>query len=79
MRRTTTICDRCSTEIVEGAAVLTVEAGDLRDRLHQPVDLCRKCAGRLAEWLATGRETQQEPGNCHPSHQAESGRENANS
>jgi hypothetical protein len=60
MRRTTTTCDRCSTPIVEGAAVLTVEAGNLRDRLHQPVDLCQECAGKLLEWLTTGPTDQQE-------------------
>jgi hypothetical protein len=27
MRRTTVTCDRCAAEITEGAAVLTVEAG----------------------------------------------------
>jgi hypothetical protein len=55
MRQTTITCDRCSALIIQGAAVLTIEAGDLRDRLHSPVDLCRECAGKLVEWLSTAQ------------------------
>ncbi len=62
MRRTTVTCDRCAVVITEGAAVLTVEAGALRARLHDPVDLCGSCAGELIEWLSTGRDAEQEPG-----------------
>jgi hypothetical protein len=53
MRHPTVTCDRCATVINEGAAVLTVEAGNLRDRLHNPVDLCPECSRKLLEWLTT--------------------------
>jgi hypothetical protein len=58
MKMITISCDRCAAVITEKAAVLTVEAGALRDRLHTPVDLCPECARKLLEWLAapTARE-----------------------
>jgi hypothetical protein len=59
MKATTIICDRCGATITEGAAVLTIEAGNLRTRLHNPVDLCEACAGKLLEWLVAARQVDQ--------------------
>jgi hypothetical protein len=55
MRQVTVTCDRCAVVINEGAAVLTVEAGNLRDGLHNPVDLCPECSRKLLEWLTTAQ------------------------
>jgi len=43
VRTTSITCDRCKAVISEGAAVLTVEAGNLRARLSNPLDLCSEC------------------------------------
>jgi hypothetical protein len=55
MRTTVVHCDRCRGEITEGMTVLTIEAGSLRNRLHNPVDLCSVCAAELIEWITPPR------------------------
>jgi hypothetical protein len=62
MKDTIAICDRCSVRITEAGSVLTVEAGELTRRLHQPIDLFRECAGKLLEWLSIAPTTREERG-----------------
>jgi hypothetical protein len=55
VRETVVRCDRCAAAITERASVGRVEAGSIRDRLPDPLDLCEPCSQMLLEWLATGR------------------------
>jgi hypothetical protein len=61
VRETTVRYDRCAATISGGAAVPTLQGGNLRARLHQPVDLCQACAGKLVEWIATARDAKGTP------------------
>jgi hypothetical protein len=55
MKTVTTICDRCGCVVISDGGVLTAEAGDVRARIHTPLDLCGQCWRLLVEWLATPR------------------------
>jgi hypothetical protein len=79
VRETIVHCDRCAATMTEGAALLAIEAGLLRDRLHTPVDLCEACAAKLLEWLATAPTPIEKRGNRPLCNQANSGFEMANS
>ena len=57
MRHTTVTCDRCGVLIDNRVTLLNLLGGtvpSLRDR----VDLCERCAGLFADWLASGRPGQ---------------------
>ncbi len=79
MRQVTVICDRCAAVITERAALVAIEAGSVRDRLHNPVDLCERCAAKLLEWLATAPTPIQKRGNRLLCNQANPGLEIVNS
>jgi len=55
VRETTIICNRCRGVVVEDASVVKVEAGPLRRRLGDPLDLCSDCCDSFSSWLAGGR------------------------
>ncbi len=62
MKTITITCNRCAATITEAGSIITIEAGNLRGRLHNPVDLCESCAGKLLEWLMTVPSPDQESG-----------------
>jgi hypothetical protein len=53
------LCDRCGSPIIEGASVVEVTAGELRNRHLSPWDLCPSCADLLDSWLKSGYHANQ--------------------
>lgn len=58
MRNTTIRCDRCYMTISEGVSVMgvTVTAGALANRLHEPLDFCPSCSSSFIDWLKTSAQ-----------------------
>jgi hypothetical protein len=57
MRVTSVTCDRCGILIDARVAVLDLLGGTL-PRQRDRVNLCERCAGLFADWLASGRPDQ---------------------
>jgi hypothetical protein len=54
-RSTTRHCDRCGQSILEGGAVVDVQAGNMVHQHHEPLDLCGGCSERFTDWMRTGK------------------------
>ena len=60
MRQVTRHCDRCGQNILEGGAVVDVQAGGMVRQYPEALDLCKECSKRFADWLGSGRQTNQD-------------------
>jgi hypothetical protein len=68
MRHVRAVCDRCSSPIVERGSILELTAGSLRGRLPEPLELCHSCADLLVDFIASGRQTNQDDTGAIPGH-----------
>jgi hypothetical protein len=48
-------CDKCSTPISGGHAVIQFVAGELATTRDDPLDLCSTCANEFVDWLKPRR------------------------
>ncbi len=56
MRQVTRHCDRCGQNILEGGAVVDVQAGGMVHQHPEPLDLCKECSERFSDWLRSGHQ-----------------------
>jgi hypothetical protein len=59
MKNISTTCDKCGDVIPKDASVVKVEAGPLRLKRDQPIDLCPGCSDRFDEWLRSRHQADQ--------------------
>ena len=56
MKQVTRHCDRCGQNILEGGAIVDVQAGGMVRQYPEALDLCKECSERFADWLRSGHQ-----------------------
>ena len=56
MKQVTRHCDRCGQNILEGVAIVDVQAGGMVRQYVEVLDMCKECSERFADWLRSGHQ-----------------------
>ena len=56
MKQVTRHCDHCGQNILEGGAIVDVQAGGMVRQYPEALDLCKECSERFADWLRSGHQ-----------------------
>ena len=60
MKQVTRHCDRCGQNILEGGAIVDVQADGMVRQYPEALDLCRECSERFGDSLRSGWQANQD-------------------